>query len=135
MRILNSIIAAIRFGVQLLERDAAQVIRDIEVDAAIIGAKIETRLFGPLPPAKVDALLAKAQLFVPDAVDWRHSIVDLMKVLHLDSSLAARSELARELGYSGKLNGSAEMNIWLHDQVMDQVAHRLVIGPAEPVNA
>jgi hypothetical protein len=57
-----------------------------------------------------------------EKLDWRHSIVDLMKVLDLDSSLAARKELAQELGYSGKLDGSAEMNIWLHKQVMTQLA-------------
>jgi hypothetical protein len=50
--------------------------------------------------------------------NWRQSIVDLMKLLNLDSSLAARKQLAQELGYTGALDGSAEMNIWLHKQVM-----------------
>jgi hypothetical protein len=50
--------------------------------------------------------------------NWKQSIVDLMKLLDLDSSLAARKELAQELGYTGKLDGSAEMNVWLHKQVM-----------------
>jgi len=50
--------------------------------------------------------------------NWRQSIVDLMKLLNLDSSLAARKQLAQELGYTGALDGSAEMNIWLHRQVM-----------------
>ena len=51
-------------------------------------------------------------------LDWRHSIVDLLKVVDLDSSLAARKELAKELHYTGAMDGSAEMNIWLHKQVM-----------------
>ena len=53
---------------------------------------------------------------------WKTSIVDLMKLLNLDSSLAARRQLARELGYTGPLNGSAKMNIWLHKQVMTKLA-------------
>ena len=50
--------------------------------------------------------------------NWKQSIVDLMKLLNLDSSLNSRKELAKELGYTGALDGSAEMNIWLHKQVM-----------------
>jgi hypothetical protein len=50
--------------------------------------------------------------------NWKQSIVDLMKLLKLDSSLAARKQLAQELGYKGALDGSAEMNIWLHKEVM-----------------
>ncbi|WP_066800783.1 DUF3597 domain-containing protein [Sphingomonas soli] len=53
----------------------------------------------------------------PD-LNWRTSIVDLMKLLDLDSSLENRKELATELGYSGAKDGSAEMNIWLHNAVM-----------------
>jgi 3-oxoacyl-ACP reductase-like protein len=50
--------------------------------------------------------------------NWKQSIVDLMKLLDLDSSLTARKQLAQELGYTGALDGSAEMNVWLHKQVM-----------------
>lgn len=57
----------------------------------------------------------------PQRLDWRHSIVDLMKLLDLDSSLAARKELAQELGYAGRLDGSAEMNLWLHRAVMQRL--------------
>jgi hypothetical protein len=53
---------------------------------------------------------------------WRTSIVDLMKALNIDSSLGARKELAKELGYSGDTNDSATMNIWLHKQVMAKLA-------------
>ena len=56
----------------------------------------------------------------PD-LNWRTSIVDLMKLLDLDSSLDNRKELATELGYTGEKNGSAEMNIWLHKAVMQQL--------------
>ena len=57
----------------------------------------------------------------PD-LNWRTSIVDLMKLLDIDSSLDNRKELARELGYTGELNGSAEMNVWLHKATMKQLA-------------
>jgi hypothetical protein len=57
-----------------------------------------------------------------EKLDWRKSIVDLMKVLDLDSSLKNRQELAKELGYSGDMNDSAKMNIWLHKQVMVKLA-------------
>ena len=58
----------------------------------------------------------------PEKLNWRTSIVDLMKLLGLDSSLTARKELAKELNYTGDTNDSASMNIWLHRQVMNKVA-------------
>ena len=57
-----------------------------------------------------------------EKLEWRTSIVDLLKALDIDSSLAARKELAKELGYSGDTNDSATMNIWLHKQVMAKLA-------------
>jgi hypothetical protein len=55
-------------------------------------------------------------------LDWKRSIVDMMKLLDMDSSLSARKELASELHYSGDTNDSAAMNIWLHKQVMQKLA-------------
>lgn len=55
-------------------------------------------------------------------LNWRTSIVDLLKLLDLDFSLTARKELAEELGYTGERDGSAEMNIWLHKAVMKELA-------------
>src|SRR5207253_5026728 len=57
-----------------------------------------------------------------EKLEWRTSIVDLMKALDIDSSFAARKELAKELGYTGDSNDSASMNIWLHKQVMAKLA-------------
>jgi 3-oxoacyl-ACP reductase-like protein len=65
----------------------------------------------------------------PD-LNWRTSIVDLMKLLGLDSSLANRKELATELGYSGAKDGSAEMNIWLHKAVMRELEKSGGVVPA-----
>ena len=57
-----------------------------------------------------------------EKLEWRTSIVDLMKALDIDSSFTARKELAKELGYTGDSNDSASMNIWLHKQVMAKLA-------------
>ena len=57
-----------------------------------------------------------------EKLDWRHSIVDLMKLLDLDSNLAARKTLAGELHYTGNTDNSATMNVWLHKQVMAKLA-------------
>lgn len=57
-----------------------------------------------------------------EKLNWKTSIVDLLKLLDLDSSLASRKELARELQYTGDTNDSASMNIWLHRQVMNKLA-------------
>ena len=67
-------------------------------------------------------ILEKAAAAKKEKLNWRTSIVDLMKVLDLDSSLSARKELAKELGYTGDTNDSAKMNVWLHKQVMIKLA-------------
>jgi len=64
--------------------------------------------------AILDGLAAKN----PEKLDWKHSIVDLMKLVGMDSSFTARKELAKDLNYTGDMNDSASMNIWLHKQVM-----------------
>ena len=73
-------------------------------------------------PVDVEAVLTHLASQNPEKLDWRKSIVDLMKLLNLDSSLHARKELAKELHYSGDMNDSAGMNIWLHKQVMTKLA-------------
>ncbi|HEY0938704.1 MAG TPA: DUF3597 domain-containing protein [Steroidobacter sp.] len=75
-------------------------------------------------PASVDveAVLTELAAKQGQKLNWRTSIVDLMKLVGLDSSLENRKELARELGYKGDTSDSAAMNIWLHKQVMSQLA-------------
>jgi hypothetical protein len=79
---------------------------------------------GAAPAATVDvaAILTKLAANNKEKLDWRKSIVDLMKLLNLDSSLTARKELAHELHYTGDTNDSASMNVWLHKQVMQKLA-------------
>lgn len=74
------------------------------------------------PPVDVEAILTHLASQNHEKLDWRKSIVDMMKLLNLDSSLHARKELAKELHYSGDMNDSASMNIWLHKQVMTKLA-------------
>jgi len=76
------------------------------------------------PPQSVDvaAIVDKAAAAKGEKLEWRTSIVDLMKALDIDSSFSARKELAKELGYTGDSNDSAGMNIWLHKQVMAKLA-------------
>jgi Domain of unknown function (DUF3597) len=76
----------------------------------------------PISKADVEAILAKLADEQDENYDWKRSIVDLMKLLKLDSGLGARKQLAQELGYTGALDGSAEMNVWLHKQVMIKLA-------------
>ena len=70
----------------------------------------------------VEAVLNNMQQQSGQQLNWRTSIVDLLKLLGLDSSLQARKELAAELHYTGDTNDSASMNIWLHRQVMNKLA-------------
>ena len=76
----------------------------------------------PQQVVDVEGVLTSLASKSPQQLNWRTSIVDLMKLLDLDSSLNARKELAGELHYSGDMNDSASMNIWLHKQVMQKLA-------------
>ena len=83
------------------------------------------------PLVDVEAILTTMQQQNSQPLNWRTSIVDLLKLLNLDSSLASRKELADELHYSGDKNDSATMNIWLHKQVMVKLAENGGKVPAE----
>lgn len=75
-----------------------------------------------MPEVDVEQILNGMAQSAGQPLNWRSSIVDLLKLLGLDSSLQSRKELAGELGYSGDTNDSASMNIWLHRQVMNKLA-------------
>ena len=68
--------------------------------------------------AILDGMAAKN----PEKLDWKHSIVDLMKLVGMDSSLGARKQLATELGYTGNQSDTATMNMWLQKQVLKKIA-------------
>jgi len=78
---------------------------------------------GSAPPlVDVTAILNDLAKKNPEKLDWKRSIVDLMKLVGMDSSFTARKQLAAELHYSGDPNDSAAMNIWLHEEVMKKLA-------------
>ena len=74
------------------------------------------------PVVDVTAILNDLAKKNPEKLDWQRSIVDLMKLVGMDSSFTARKQLAAELDYSGDPNDSASMNIWLHKAVLTKLA-------------
>ena len=82
-------------------------------------------------PVDVMAVLDKLDDATDEKLEWSTSIVDLMKLLKLESSLTARKTLAKELGYSGDTKDSAKMNVWLHKAVMTKLAENGGIVPKE----
>lgn len=87
----------------------------------------------PAPMEEVDVIAHLEEIDRTDGrnLNWRTSIVDLMKMLGMESSLQERKDLAMELGYTGELEGSAEMNMWLHKAVMRELARNGGKVPAE----
>lgn len=85
----------------------------------------------PPPAVDVSAVLNDLAAKNPEKLDWKHSIVDLMKLVGMDSSFGARKELARDLHYSGDMNDSAAMNIWLHKEVLRKLSENGGKVPAE----
>ena len=82
-------------------------------------------------PVDVGATLDKLAASSKEKLDWKHSIVDLMKLVGMDSSLSARKALAADLKYTGDTNDSATMNMWLHKEVMKKLAEN---GGKVPAN-
>lgn len=72
---------------------------------------------GTQPQVDINAVLEGLAAKNSEKLDWKHSIVDLMKLVGMDSSLSARKELAQELHYTGDMNDSAAMNMWLSKEV------------------
>jgi hypothetical protein len=85
----------------------------------------------PISEVDVEAILTRLASESSQKLNWRTSIVDLMKLLGMESSLAERRELADELGYTGDKNDSAKMNIWLHKQVLKKFAENGGKVPAD----
>ena len=83
------------------------------------------------PVVDVQTVLETMAAGTKQTLDWQHSIVDLMKLVGIDSSLANRKALAQELGYTGDMNDSATMNVWLHKQVLQKLSEN---GGQVPAN-
>jgi Domain of unknown function (DUF3597) len=118
MSIFGNIVSAI-FG----SKPAASATQSAAPSAAPSGSAGGYAPTGkPMSKQEVEAMIEKIADAQDEDLNWKQSIVDLMKLLKLDSSLGARKQLAKELGYTGSLDGSADMNIWLHKQVMTKLA-------------
>ncbi len=85
----------------------------------------------PPEPVDITATLDGLAAANPEKLDWKRSIVDLMKLVGMDSSLSARKELAKELEYTGDYGDSAKMNIWLHKQVIQKISENGGIVPED----
>src|ERR1700687_2924315 len=101
-------------------RDTMSILGSIM--SAIFGTKAQAGELPTGPGSDVAAILDKMAADNPEKLDWKNSIVDLMKLLKLDSSITARKQLAKDLNYTGNTGDSASMNIWLHQQVMKKLA-------------
>ncbi len=115
MSIFSKIMDAVfgkKDGVTPQAADVASSPAAVSVSSAVAAAS----------PVDVEAILTALAAKSGQPSNWRTSIVDLMKLLGMDHSLGQRQELAKELGYTGDMNDSASMNIWLHKQVMTQMA-------------
>lgn len=101
--------------------------------AGTAGGASTTGVGSASPAGTVDVapILDKAVRDSGQQLNWKTSIVDLMKALKLDSSIAARKELAHELGYTGDTNDSATMNVWLHKAVIKKLSEN---GGKVPAN-
>lgn len=93
-----------------------------DIMGAIFGKRAEAGPASQQAIIDVEKILSERAAQNKQKLDWRHSIVDLMKLLDLDSSQTARKQLATELKFDGDMNDSAKMNIWLHKHVMRKLA-------------
>ncbi len=118
-----------------------ETVEEVAIEAAIVEetSPVEDAPTGEPAPTPISIIDVEANLAAmakenSEDLDWKKSIVDLLKLVGMDSSLSARKELARELGYSEEdieSKGSAEMNMWLHKQVMKRLAENGGTVPAD----
>ena len=121
MGILSNIFSKIfpsSHGAPLPDSPSAIPVQDNPATTTAVAATTAT----PITEVDVEKLLTDLAQKSSEKLNWRTSIVDLMKLLKIDSSLSARKDLAKELDFTGDMNDSASMNIWLHRQVMNKVA-------------
>ncbi|AOF92495.1 DUF3597 domain-containing protein [Sinorhizobium sp. RAC02] len=104
---------------------------DSEVAATLAGANAEPASLRQTAPVDLAAILDEAVKKYAEKLDWRHSIVDLLKALGLEASLAERKELADELGYTGEKTDSATMNTWLHKALLKALSENGGKVPAD----
>lgn len=122
---------ALRPGQSNESRVAAAARTGLPVGVAVPGSGMPGAAAAPQGPVDVAAILDDMAAKSKEKLDWKHSIVDLMKLVGMDSSLAARKELAADLHYTGDTGDSAKMNMWLHKEVMRKLAENGGKVPAD----
>lgn len=113
-----------RKAAEAIGQAAAAKVASASTPSATPAVAMATPAAEPVPTKNVDvaAVLDAAVAKSGQTLNWKTSIVDLLKALNIDSSLTARKALADELGYTGDKSDSAAMNIWLHKQVLAKLA-------------
>ncbi|HQN09400.1 MAG TPA: DUF3597 domain-containing protein [Thermoanaerobaculia bacterium] len=123
MGLFGSILAKLGFGKPEPAPAPAPAPLPVPPVAAPAPAPVEPPAPAPIAVVDVVAQLEQRAAANPQKLNWKTSIVDLLKLLDLDSSFAARKELATELGCPAELMGdSAKMNVWLHKTVLAKIA-------------
>jgi len=131
MSIFGSIMSKI-FGSKASAEPAAAPASDAGMGtAAPTSQPTQSPMAEAAPQVDVGAILAEMARKSGQTYNYKQSIVDLLKLLGLDSSLESRKALAAELHYTGDTNDSAAMNTWLHKQVMDKLAENGGVVPAD----
>ena len=121
MNILDSLMGKI-LGHSARESEAKVNAARPATPAAPAAAPAASTATAAPPVVDVETVLETMAAGTKQTLDWRHSIVDLMKLVGIDSSLANRKALAQELGYTGDTSDSATMNVWLHKQVLRKLS-------------
>lgn len=118
MGLFSKILDALGFGEEAQAAPAPSAPPPLDAPSAPPAAAPQ-----PVPVVDVTAKLERLAASNPEKLNWKTSIVDLLKLLGLDSSLGARKELAVELGCPAeKMGDSAQMNMWLHKTVLQKIA-------------
>ena len=120
MSIFGTIVSKIFGKAKPAEALPAEPVAPTPADASVSASV--TAVSTALADVDVAAVMDQLAAANPQQLDWRRSIVDLMKLLDVDSSLDHRKQLAAELKYGGDTSDSASMNIWLHKQLMTALA-------------
>lgn len=130
--------APVQRAPNMAQKDAAKAATAATAGTGI-GAGLGTPAAGATTGAAVsghdvEAILDRMAASHGEKLDWKHSIVDMLKLVGMDSSLSARKELAADLHYTGDTNDSATMNIWLHKEVLKKLAENGGHVPASLLN-
>jgi hypothetical protein len=126
--------APVQRAPNMVQREAERAAAGGGPAAGGIGAGLGSPAGTSANSVDVEAILNGMASKHGEKLDWKHSIVDMLKLVGMDSSLAARKDLAADLHYTGDTNDSAAMNMWLHKEVLKKLAENGGHVPASLLN-